>query len=70
MKSAIKQINKFNSWVKYSAIAFIACILNFAIWINSGNGEHNPSLWLGIITLIIWGYATSKGFRAGVFKND
>ena len=63
-------MKKLNSWVIYSSIAFTACIINFSIWIKFGNGEQNLSLWLGIITFIIWGCATSKGFEIGLFKDN
>jgi hypothetical protein len=61
---------KLNSWIKTSVFVFLCCITSFGIWIGKGGGEPNFALALSVVTFLLWGYATSKGFKIGIFKED
>ncbi len=61
-------MRRLNNWVLTSFFVFLCCIVSFGIWIVKGGGEPNFALGLSVITFLIWGYATSKGFNIGVFK--
>jgi len=59
---------ELNSWVKTWIFVFLCCITSFGIWLSKGGGEANFALGLGVVTFILWGYGTSKGFKLGIFK--
>lgn len=65
-----KTRKKFKSWVIPSIIVFICCIFGFVSWYISDEGKPDFAILLTIITFIIWGFATSKGFSVGLYEDS
>lgn len=61
---------KLNNWVKTAIFVFVTCVVSFGLWLVFDDGQPTFALWLSIVTFIVWGYATSKGFRVGIYKDE
>lgn len=66
---ASKKKRKFQAWVVTSVSVFILCMYGFSSWIISDNGKPDFALYLTIGTFILWGIATSLGFKIGIYQD-
>lgn len=63
-------MNKLKFWIWPLLLFTLMTTANIIYWLIFGNGEHNLSIWLNIVTAVLCGLAWSNGIKLGFIKTD